>query len=71
MILNFVCHTERGVILSCNIPDWFTHEEAFCTIEWGDQAEYVAHTYITSPGWVVVAVLMNVTLSVSAALVLI
>jgi hypothetical protein len=52
------CFIERGVFLSRNIPHWLTHSKTFRTIEWGDKARYIENTYITSPGWLVVAVVL-------------
>jgi hypothetical protein len=52
------CFIERGVFLSRNIPHWLTHSKTFRTIEWGDKARYIENTYITSQGWLVVAVVL-------------
>jgi len=55
-IIAWLSFTERGVILSRDIPHWYTHQETFRTIKWGNKTGYVTNTYIASPCWVVVVV---------------
>jgi hypothetical protein len=57
--------TERGVVLSRDIPHRHAYQETFRTIKWGNKTGYVTNTYITSPCWMVVVLVYFIVLRIS------